>query len=92
MDWSDERANAAADAPHWHLAAVGVGADRQGEDVGQKVMAPMLAQCDRQGLPCYLESTTARSRTLYERLGFELIAEIAPPGGPELALMWRQPN
>ena len=79
--------------PHWHLAAVGVAPDRQGEGLGARLLAPMLARCDRLGLPAYLESSNSRNLTLYERLGF------ATTGGVRtvdervaLTLMWRPPG
>ena len=54
-------------------------------------MQPVLAQCDREGVPAYLEATTRDSLRLYERLGFEVIGEFAPAGGPPLWPMWRHP-
>lgn len=62
--------------PHWHLAAVGVAPDRQGEGLGARLLAPMLARCDRLGLPAYLESSNPRNVTFYERLGFAVTGEV----------------
>lgn len=78
--------------PHWHLAAVAVAPAAQSQGLGRKVMTPLLDQCDRQGVPAYLEATTRRSRALYERLGFEVVSTQGPVGGPQLALMWREPH
>ena len=51
----------------------------------------MLARCDRERMPAYLESSTERSRALYERHGFQTTEVIRMPrGGPPLWLMWRQ--
>ena len=80
------------DEPHWHLTAVAVAPAAQNQGLGRKVMKPLLDQCDRQGVPAYLEATTRRSRTLYERLGFEVTSTLGPVGGPKLALMWREPH
>jgi hypothetical protein len=53
-------------------------------------MFEMLARCDRERMPAYLESSTERSRALYERHGFQTTEVIRMPrGGPPLWLMWR---
>jgi GNAT superfamily N-acetyltransferase len=78
--------------PHWHLTAVAVAPRSQNKGLGRKVIEPMLSQCDRLGVPAYLEATTPRSRTLYESLGFETTSVVGPVGAPKLALMWREPQ
>ncbi|MCY3925297.1 MAG: GNAT family N-acetyltransferase [bacterium] len=62
--------------PHWHLAAVGVVPDRWGEGLGARLLAPMLARCDRLGLAAYLESSNARNLGFYRRLGFADCGEV----------------
>ena len=51
-------------------------------------MAAGVAECDRRGLPAYLEATSDSSRSLYERHGFAVTGEIdvgeAPPVWPML--------
>lgn len=79
--------------PHWHLAAVGVVPDRRGEGLGARLLAPMLARCDRLGLPAYLESSNSRNLTLYERLGFATTGEVRTVDERvALTLMWRPPG
>jgi ribosomal protein S18 acetylase RimI-like enzyme len=79
--------------PHWYLSELGVRPPSQGRGLGSKLMFEMLARCDRERLPAYLESSTERSRALYERHGFETTEEIRMPrGGPPLWLMWRVPS
>ncbi|MCY4630284.1 MAG: GNAT family N-acetyltransferase [bacterium] len=78
--------------PHWHLAAVGVVPDRRGEGLGARLLAPMLARCDRLGLPAYLESSNSRNLGFYERLGFATTGEVRTvEGRVTLTLMWRPP-
>jgi GNAT superfamily N-acetyltransferase len=75
--------------PHYYLAFLGVAPSRQGKGIGTALMQPVLERCNRQGVPAYLEASTARSAACYERAGFAL-QELAPiPGGPLLRLMWR---
>lgn len=77
--------------PCYYLQLVGVVPEHQGRGLGAALMQPVLAQCDREGVPAYLEATTRASLRLYERLGFEVIGEFAPAGGPPLWPMWRRP-
>lgn len=77
---------------HWYLHYVGVEPRRQGHGLGAALLAPVLEQCDRDGIPAYLESSTERSRALYERHGFELTGTFPlPAGGPPVREMWRDP-
>ena len=57
------------------------------------MMAPILARCDRHGLPAYLDATTPRNRALYERCGFTVTEEFTlGKGSPPLWRMWRLPR
>jgi ribosomal protein S18 acetylase RimI-like enzyme len=76
---------------HWYLSELGVRPQSQGRGYGSKLMFEILARCDRDRVPAYLESSTERSRALYERHGFRTEEVIRMPrGGPPLWLMWRQ--
>ncbi|MZD07285.1 GNAT family N-acetyltransferase [Streptomyces sp. SID5785] len=78
---------------HVYLWMIGVAPDRQGEGLGTALMAPVLERCDREGLPAYLEASNARSRALYERLGFVFTGTALDlPGGPSMWPMWREPQ
>ena len=78
--------------PHWHLAAVGVSPDRRGNGVGARLLAPMLARCDRLGLPAYLESSNPGNLGFYRRLGFAVTGEVRTVDERvPLTLMWRPP-
>ena len=75
---------------HWYLSELGVRPQSQGRGHGSRLMFDVLGRCDREGLPAYLESSTERSRDLYERHGFKTKKVIEMPrGGPPLWLMWR---
>lgn len=76
--------------PHWYLPVLGVQPDWQGRGLGSALLRPVLERCDRDGMPAYLEASTSRSRTCYERLGFEVVEQLAlPRGGPPIWRMWR---
>jgi GNAT superfamily N-acetyltransferase len=77
--------------PHWYLAVMGVAPEWQGRGLGTALMRPGLDAIDAAGLPAYLESSTPRSRALYERNGFAVTGEMnLPAGGPPIWLMWRE--
>ncbi|WP_037620879.1 GNAT family N-acetyltransferase [Streptomyces aureus] len=78
---------------HAYLWMIGVAPERQGQGLGRALIESVLDRCDREGLAAYLEASNARSRALYERLGFE--PEGSPldlPGGPRMWPMWREPR
>jgi GNAT superfamily N-acetyltransferase len=79
--------------PHFYLLAIGVDPPYQGQGVGSQLMAPILARCDAEGIPAYLESSKERNVPLYERNGFQVVEEMhLPGGGPPLWRMWRDPK
>ena len=77
--------------PHWYLPMIGVRPDRQGRGLGSAMLRPVLARCDAEGIPAYLEATTQRNRDLYARHGFRQTATIEVAGCPPLYAMLRQP-
>ncbi|MET7450955.1 GNAT family N-acetyltransferase [Streptomyces sp. NPDC005574] len=78
---------------HEYLWMIAVAPQRQGEGVGSALVESVLDRCDRQALPAYLEASSARSRTLYERLGFALTGRpLDLPDGPRMWPMWREPR
>jgi ribosomal protein S18 acetylase RimI-like enzyme len=79
------------DSPHLYLFIVGVDPSRQGNGLGERLLAPTLAHCDATGTAAYLESTNPRNIGFYQRLGFDTVSEFHPEGGPLLTGMWRDP-
>ncbi|MFE9704244.1 GNAT family N-acetyltransferase [Streptomyces sp. NPDC005930] len=78
---------------HAYLWMIGVIPGRQGEGLGTALIESELDRCDREGLPAYLEASSARGKALYERLGFEFTGRpLDLPGGPRMWPMWREPR
>ena len=77
------------DEPHFYLNTVGVQPSLAGQGHGGAIIGHTLDLADVDGQPCYLESSSPRNIPLYERLGFEVIQEIALPNGPKMWGMWR---
>ncbi|MFC8258773.1 GNAT family N-acetyltransferase [Streptomyces sp. NPDC057291] len=81
------------DRAHEYLLMIGVSPDRQGDGIGAALIADVLERCDRDGVPAYLEASSARSRRLYERLGFTFMGTtVELPDGPSMWPMWREPQ
>ncbi len=71
----------ALDEPHWTLQYIGVRPGRQSAGLGAAAVAPILAVCDEEALPCGLVSTNPRNVPFYERHGFRTVGEVATPDG-----------
>ena len=76
---------------YWYLQFMGVDPAWQGRGIGSRLLAPVLARCDREGVPAYLDATSERNKPLYERHGFQAEKPFAASGGPPLWPMWREP-
>jgi GNAT superfamily N-acetyltransferase len=78
--------------PHWYLYAVGVVPEATSHGRGTALLEPVLRRCDADGVPAYLEASTADNARLYERLGFEPREEVEMVPGVRLRPMWREPR
>jgi GNAT superfamily N-acetyltransferase len=79
--------------PHYYLAFVGVEPRWQGRGIGAALLAPVLARCDEERMPAFLEASSPHNRALYERHAFTVTEEFklgrtAPPQWR----MWRKPQ
>jgi ribosomal protein S18 acetylase RimI-like enzyme len=77
--------------PHDYLFFLGTRPEWQSRGLGSALLREVLAGCDREGRPAYLEATTEGNRRLYRRHGFEVTGEIELPDGPSMWPMWREP-
>ena len=76
---------------HWYLPLMGVDPVAQGHGLGSALLRHALKTCDSDGLPAYLEATSARSRHLYTRHGFNVVEIIQAGTSPPLWAMLREP-
>lgn len=76
---------------HYYLALAGVDPPMQGRGIGSVLLRAGLDRCDELGLPAYLEATSARSRDLYARHGFEELGVIQNGPMPPMWPMLRPP-
>jgi RimJ/RimL family protein N-acetyltransferase len=78
---------------HWYLPVIGITPAWQGRGYGAALLRAVLERCDTDRVPAYLEASSARSRVLYERNGFEAVEECRyAQDGPPLWRMWREPK
>lgn len=78
--------------PHWYLSVLGTDPPRQGHGVGSALIRPMLARCDADHVPAYLESSRESNIAFYERHCFTVVEEIQLEGGPKVWAMRREPR
>ena len=77
--------------PHWYLEGLGTHPDWQRRGLASEVLAPVLGQCDADGLPAYLETQRESNLPFYRRHGFEVIdTKQLSNGVPKMWLMWRE--
>jgi len=64
---------------HWFLQTIGVDPQFQGRGYASKLLRPMLARIDKEGLPCYLETLEGQNVRLYEHFDFKVIEKSNVP-------------
>ena len=73
FDYSDKVHHRLAPFPHWYLGLIGVDPEFQGRGYASALIKPMLAQIDKEHLPCYLETANEKNVPVYEHYGFEVV-------------------
>jgi len=65
---------------HWYLYVLGVDPSYQGQGNASKLLKPMLARLDEEGLPAYLETHKEKNVAMYQHFGFDVVEESTLPG------------
>jgi ribosomal protein S18 acetylase RimI-like enzyme len=78
--------------PHWYLPMIGVDPRHQGNGYGSALLQHALSQCDKDGVPAYLESSNPANIPLYERHGFSVLGTIQAGSSPPIVPMLRPPR
>ncbi len=78
--------------PYRYLGVLATRPDRQGEGLATAVMAPVLECADREGVDCFLETSTMRNRLFYERRGFTEAVDLHIESGPRTWWLRRAPT
>jgi ribosomal protein S18 acetylase RimI-like enzyme len=80
------------DEPHWYLPLLGVDPTLHGNGYGSALMNHALIACDRENALAYLEASSSRNLSLYQRYGFELLGTIQVGSSPTFFPMLRKPR
>lgn len=81
-----------APAPHFYLFMLGVDPTQQRRGLGSQLLEPLLARCDAENKPAYLETARPENVPFYARHGFNLAHILDEPPFPKLWLMLRPPS
>jgi ribosomal protein S18 acetylase RimI-like enzyme len=81
MDVAEKEHKAATPFDHYYIMTVGVLPERQGMGIGKKLMTRALDIVDASNMPCYLETQNENNVPIYERFGFEVVADKELPKG-----------
>ena len=78
--------------PHYYLAILGSDPGFQRSGAGTAVLAPVLEQCDTEGLPAYLETQKEENIAYYARHRFDLVQKLEVKGCPPIWTLRRDPK
>ncbi|MFD3352859.1 GNAT family N-acetyltransferase [Streptomyces fradiae] len=79
--------------PGWFLQTVATAPEAQGKGLGSAVLVPGIQAAERTGCPAFLETSSEANVRFYERLGFEVTADVPlPDDGPRTWCMRRDPR
>jgi GNAT superfamily N-acetyltransferase len=76
----------------WYLALLGTDPAAQGRGLATALLAPVLARCDDEGIPAYLETQKASNVAWYARHGFVETGTVELEDTPKVWLLTRQPK
>ena len=68
------------DEPYWYLAMLAVDPKRHGRGLGSRLLETTLRRVDEDHKPAFLETSRPSNVPLYERFGFEVLAELSREG------------
>ena len=78
--------------PHWYLALLATDPSAQGQGLGTALLAPVLEQCDAEGVLAYTETQKFENVAWYGRSGFTVASEVQLPGAPPVWCLRREPR
>jgi GNAT superfamily N-acetyltransferase len=79
VEFMASRSRSVISSAAWYLSIVGVAPSAQGQGVGGRLVRATLAEADQVGAPSFLETFSQRNVTLYERLGYSVVASYEEP-------------
>lgn len=92
IEFMSAKAAKVVDDDAWYLSIIAVDPAAQGQGLGRKLMEPTIADADRAGATCFLETFSQRNLSFYQRLGFTAASRFnEPTTGAVYTLMIRPP-
>jgi len=89
LAYNDAVAAVAPTDSYWYLGVLATDPGQRKRGLATAVLAPVLAQADRDGVACCLETSTEANRRFYERRGFIEASDVALAGAPPTWLLRR---
>ncbi|MBW2365484.1 MAG: GNAT family N-acetyltransferase [Deltaproteobacteria bacterium] len=77
--------------PHYYLEFIGVEPDLHGKGLGSSMLKHLASSADQDQVGCFLETGNPKNVPLYQRFGFETVAE-EQIIGVNTWFMWRSPS
>lgn len=78
---------------HYYLQTLGIAPAYQGNGYASRLLRPMFARFDREGMPCYLDTLTEKNARMYTHLGFTILEKSEIPDTGIMAwAMLREPS
>ena len=74
----------------WYLAFIAVDPSKQGSGIGSFILKEALKMIDEKKERAYLEASSERNMSLYERHGFEVVSKFQFGYGPPIHTMYRK--
>uniref|UniRef100_A0A0G4GHU7 N-acetyltransferase domain-containing protein n=1 Tax=Chromera velia CCMP2878 TaxID=1169474 RepID=A0A0G4GHU7_9ALVE len=78
VDALHEKHHTAVPGPHLYVGPVAVDPDCQGRGHTGRLMRTLGKYADSKGIPCYLEATGVRNKSIYERFGYRVVESFHP--------------
>jgi ribosomal protein S18 acetylase RimI-like enzyme len=76
---------------HYYLEFIGVDPTQQGKGLGTSLLDDLSSRADQENVGCYLETSNPRNVLLYQRFGYDTVAE-EEIIGVNTWFMWRSPS
>jgi GNAT superfamily N-acetyltransferase len=89
--YNDAVAEVAPPGRYWYLGVLATDPRRRREGLASAVLGPVLAEADRLGLVCCLETSTEYNRRFYQGRGFTEATDVHLAGGPPTWWLRRAP-
>ncbi|HRC54710.1 MAG: GNAT family N-acetyltransferase [Myxococcales bacterium] len=92
LGFFDQAAKQHPKEPHLYLQFLGVHQEDRRKRVAAALMNHVLSRADREGLPCYAETSEPRNLDIWRRFGLLQTGEILVDGAPPVWTMLRKPG